>query len=211
MELPYSQSCENNKVPILNVLQRVFDQAHCVLEIGSGTGQHAVYFAPRLSHVRWQPTDLEGNLPGIRLWCEACPAQNLCPPLAFDLQHGEWPVNGCDAVFSANTAHIMPWDITTRMIRRVAKALPTGGIFALYGPFNYSGQFTSESNERFDSWLKAQNPDQGIRDFEQVNDIAASGGLNLFEDNPMPANNRLLVWVKQPVEVDLGYGVDELS
>lgn len=204
MERPYSQSCDNNKAPILAVLQRVFDQSHCVLEIGSGTGQHAVYMAPRLPHLQWQPTDRELNLPGIRQWCDDFPADNIKKPLVFDIHRDAWPVASCDAVFSANTAHIMPWEVTALMIKRVAEALPTGGIFALYGPFNYSGHFTCESNEQFDSWLKQQNPQQGIRHFEEVNEIAAREGLNLFEDNPMPANNRLLVWVKQPMKMDMG-------
>lgn len=197
-EKPFSQACENNKTPILDVLQRVFDQASTVLEIGSGTGQHAAWFAPRLAPRRWQPSDVEAHLGGIRAWCESAGCPTLAEPLAFDIHDNGWPVSDFDAVFSSNTAHIMDWPTAQLMIKRVAEKLPTGGIFALYGPFNYHGQFTSESNARFDVWLKEQQPHQGIRDFEEVNAVAVRHGMTLFEDNAMPANNRLLVWVKQP-------------
>lgn len=193
---PFSQACMNNRQPILDVLQRVFVNATSVLEVGSGTGQHAVYFAPVMSHLRWHASDVAENLPGIRMWFEDQPAPNLPEPLALDVA-GDWPAGPYDAVFSANTAHIMPWPLVQTLIQKTADMLPTGGIFALYGPFNYEGGYTSESNARFDTWLKAENPERGIRDFEKVDGLARHAGLELTEDNSMPANNRLLVWQKR--------------
>lgn len=197
MEKPFSQACENNKHPILEVLQCVFANRQKVLEIGSGTGQHAVFFAPHLPHLQWQPSDVEANLAGIQAWLDECPASNLLPLQCLDMRDETWPVNDFDAVFSANTAHIMPWELTAKMIREVGRRLPPQGVYALYGPFNYGGAYTSESNARFDNWLNSVNPEQGIRHFEEVNAVASSAGLALFDDNTMPANNRLLVWRKE--------------
>lgn len=198
---PFSQACENNKEPILCVLRRVFEPCRRVMEIGSGTGQHACWFASHLDHLKWQPTDVSQNLAGIELWRASCPSPNLLPALTFDIRDPEWPAPGCDGVFSANTAHIMSWPLACEMIERVADNLPAGGVFALYGPFNYHGTYTSDSNRDFDQWLKEADPERGIRDFEKVDQLALSHGLHLFEDNPMPANNRLLVWVKRPQDL----------
>lgn len=195
MTLPFSQSCENNKEPILAVLKEVFATVRQVLEIGAGTGQHSVFFAPALLHLKWQCADLAVNLAGIKQWHGAYPSANLLPPIVLDMANPHWPT-GFDAVFSANTAHIMPWPLTQKMLMEVATHLPLGGVFALYGPFNYKGTFTSESNERFDSFLKEQAPHMGIRDFEAVNELACVNGLRLQEDRPMPANNRCLIWAK---------------
>lgn len=198
---PYSEACERNKGPILEVLATEFADASRVLEIGSGTGQHAVYFATELPHLHWQATDLPENLPGIQLWVQHCLAKDppvvLLDPLVLDVL-GKWPDVACDAVFSANTAHIMSWPAVQAMLAGVAERLPDRGVFALYGPFNYEGAYTSESNARFDSWLKANNPASGIRDFEKMDGTARQVGLTLVEDNAMPANNRLLVWQKLP-------------
>lgn len=195
MTLPFSQSCENNKVPILAVLREVFQKVNQVLEIGAGTGQHSVYFAPALPHLKWQCADLADNFPGITQWHQVHPSQNLLPIYELDMQAPVWPA-GFDAVFSANTAHIMPWHLTQKMLVEVAKHLPCGGVFALYGPFNYGGTFTSESNARFDVWLKNQAEHMGLRDFEALNELAYANGLRLQRDYDMPANNRCLVWEK---------------
>lgn len=192
---PFSQACINNRQPILAVLQRVFANTFRVLEIGSGTGQHAVYFARELPHVHWQASDLAENLPGIHQWIADQPLPNLPEPLALDVT-GEWPAVRFDAVFSANTTHIMPWATVHILLTEVAGRLPPGGLFVLYGPFNYEGTFTSDSNSRFDSWLKAGDSSKGIRDFEKIDDTLRHLGLELVEDNPMPAHNRLLVWHK---------------
>lgn len=194
-DLPFSQACENNKGPILDILQSIFTDRKRVLEIGSGTGQHAVYFAEHLQHLHWQPSDRVENLEGINLWINAYPQKNLANPVELDVTQAKWP-EGFDAVFSANTAHIMPWEIAQVMLQKVAQCLPENGVFALYGPFNYHGGFTSESNANFDRWLKNVASHQGIRDFETVNGIICSKGMELINDFAMPANNRLLAWRK---------------
>lgn len=197
MEKPFSQACENNKDPILSVLKRVFARARRVLEIGSGTGQHSVHFAPNLSHLEWYTSDLTENLAGIRLWMEEQPSENLFPPTVLDVNASDWPIEDFDAVFSANTAHIMHWPDVESMFRGVARYLPTGGRFALYGPFSYDGVHTSESNARFDLSLRARDPRMGVRDFDALEELADQGSLVLLEDNEMPANNRTLVWEKR--------------
>lgn len=195
-ELPFSQACENNKAPILSVLQRVFADCERVLEIGAGTGQHAVHFAPALPHLQWQPSDLTDNHPSIQAWRNAYPAPNLLAPVVLDLGDDQWPGH-FDAVFSANTAHIVSPPKVENFFSLAGKHLPKGGVLALYGPFNYSGDYTSDSNRQFDAWLKARDPSSGIRDVEWAKQLAQQAGLLLKEDNAMPANNRLLVWVKQ--------------
>lgn len=197
MEKPFSQACENNKDPILSVLKRVFARARRVLEIGSGTGQHSVHFAPNLAHLEWYTSDLTENLAGIRLWMEEQPSENLFPPTVLDVNASDWPIEDFDAVFSANTAHIMHWPDVESMFRGVARYLPTGGRFALYGPFSYDGVHTSESNARFDLSLRARDPRMGVRDFDALEELADQGSLVLLEDNEMPANNRTLVWEKR--------------
>ncbi len=197
MEKPYSQSCENNKEYILNVLRRVFSRSQRVLEIGSGTGQHSVYFAPNLPHLEWFTSDLPENLAGIRLWIEEQPSENLFPPTVLDVNNSEWPIEDFDAVFSANTAHIMYWPDVEAMFRGVGRYLPFRGRFALYGPFSYHGVHTSESNVRFDLSLRARDPGMGVRDLEALEELADSVNLVLLEDNEMPANNRTLVWEKR--------------
>ncbi len=193
---PFSQACQNNRVPILAVLERVFQGVSNVLEIGSGTGQHAVYMAKHLPHVMWQTSDLVENHSGINQWIKEFPADNIRLPLSLDVTAADWAALQCDAVFSANTLHIMSWSAVQKLFQGLANCLSPGAVVAIYGPFNYHGKFTSESNERFDTWLKAQNSDRGIRDFAAVNTLAEQAGLALQEDNAMPANNRLLVWVK---------------
>lgn len=198
MKLPSSPACENNKRPILLILERVFKDCRSVLEIGSGTGQHAVYLAPRLApDLIWQTSDLAGNHPGIEAWIDAFPSDNVRPPLTLDVDSPVWPVAPpVDAVFTANTCHIMAWPSVQSMFARLPGILGENGLLAIYGPFNYNNQYTSPSNARFDVWLKQQGIHQGIRDFAAVNSLAELAGLTLLEDNAMPANNRLLVWRK---------------
>ncbi len=197
MKLPSSPACENNKRFILEILQRVFETCQSVLEIGSGTGQHAVYLAPRLAPTTWQTSDLNENHPGINAWLEAFPADNLQAPLELDVDAPRWPITQpIDAVFTANTCHIMAWSSVENMFSRLGEILPENGVLAIYGPFNYDNQYTSDSNARFDAWLKERGAHQGIRDFEALNELAHDEGFSLTEDNAMPANNRLLVWQK---------------
>jgi len=194
MDKPYSQACENNKTPILAVLRQAFAGCRRVLEIGSGTGQHAAHFAAGLPHLVWQPSDRAPNLPGVRAWCEDAGLANLGEPLALDVHQRRWPLTSFDAAFSANTAHIMHWPAVERMFAGVGEYLEPPGVMALYGPFRYAGRPTAPSNERFDAWLRAQDPGMGVRDFEAVDALARAAGLELLADHAMPANNRALVW-----------------
>lgn len=193
-EKPFSQACENNKQPILDILLRVFSDRKQVLEIGSGTGQHAVHFAPQLPQLIWQTADLEHNHEGINAWIDDNPAENLRSPLPLDADHLPWLFDPVDAAFTANTCHIMAWSSVVNMFAGLDSAMEPNATLAIYGPFNYNGKFTSESNAGFDQWLKQKAHHQGIRDFEAINKLAGKIGLSLIEDNEMPANNRLLVW-----------------
>jgi cyclopropane fatty-acyl-phospholipid synthase-like methyltransferase len=186
---PFSEASERNRAPILAILKRVFKDRKHVLEIGSGTGQHAAYFAPEVPHLIWQASDVAENLPGIRQWVSD-PA-----PIELDVD-GTWPKLDPDAVYSANTCHIMSWPQVENFLAGVGRILPRAGVFALYGPFNYGGKHTSESNARFDAMLRRNDPASGLRDFEKISALAEAAGLTLQEDNAMPANNRLLVFRK---------------
>ena len=190
---PYSDSCERNRAPILEVLKHAFSQRKAVLEIGSGTGQHAAYFAPELPHLVWQPTDVAEHLAGIGEWTQGI--TNVRAPLEFDVDQA-WPNVQADAAYTANTCHIMSWAQVAKMFEGVGRLLPKSGVFAVYGPFNYGGKHTSESNARFDAMLRARDPLSGIRDFEAVRSLAEQHGLELDQDHAMPANNRLLVFRK---------------
>jgi hypothetical protein len=194
-QLPFSQACENNKVPILVVLERVFADSETVLEIASGTGQHATWFASHLPHLRWQPTEMPGALDTLRPRCEHSQAVNLLPPLPLDVCERPWqPGTLPDALFTANSLHIMPWDAVCQLFAELAEKAIPGTLLAVYGPFNYGGEYTSDSNAGFDQWLAQRNPASAIRDFEKVDVLARDAGFALEEDNAMPANNRLLVW-----------------
>ncbi len=196
---PYSDPCERNKEPILKVLREEFRATADVLEIGSGTGQHAVHFAPRLPHLVWHTSDLEENHAGIRAWIEeALMAQpemkNLRSPLLLDVRERPWPIAGVDAIFSSNAVHIMSWPEVEKMFDGIGDVLAEGGKVCLYGPFNYGGRYTSESNASFDEWLHERSPVSGIRNFEDLDRLASQIGMKLTADHEMPANNRILVW-----------------
>ena len=193
MEKPNAPSCEKNREPILEVLRQHFADRRQVLEIGSGTGQHAIFFAERLPHLTWQTSDRAENLPGITAWLDEAALPNTPPPLRLDVQ-ATWPALRCDAIFSANTLHIMPWAAVEALFASLTVIMAGDAKLAVYGPFNYGGQFTSESNASFDRWLKEKAPHQGIRDFEMVHALALGAGLELLEDRAMPSNNRCLVW-----------------
>lgn len=193
---PYSDACERNREPILEVLRQSFDAPGTVLEIGSGTGQHAVYFAQHLPHLTWLATDREENLPGIRLWFDEAALPNLRGPRPFNVLDTAWPVSDVNYVFSANTAHIMSWPEVEAMFAGVGRTLQPGGRFCLYGPFNRNGKFTSDSNRAFDAMLKARDPQMGLRDDRELEALAARCGLALAEEHSLPANNRLLVWAR---------------
>ena len=190
---PFSQSCENNKAPILRIIETVFTQSCTVWEIGSGTGQHACYFAEHLPHLQWQPTDRLENIAGIRLWREEAQLANLKPPLILDVTDAVWPCESIDALFSANTLHIMSNLEVRIFFERLALYLNPNAVICIYGPFNYNGAYTCDNKARFDQWLKSQNILSGIKDFEEITSLAAAMGCKLIHDFAMPANNRLLV------------------
>jgi cyclopropane fatty-acyl-phospholipid synthase-like methyltransferase len=190
---PWSEACERNRGPILEVLRSHFADRRRVLEIGSGTGQHAVHFAAALPHLLWQTSDLDPNLPGIRLWLEEAALPNLPPPVTLDVTDS-WPEARFDAVFTANTLHIMSWPQVRALFEALPAVLTPDAVLAVYGPFNYDGRFTSESNASFDTWLKRRSAQSGIRDFAAVDELARARGFALVEDRPMPANNRTLIW-----------------
>jgi hypothetical protein len=196
----FSQASENNKNPILQIIRRVFIRSETVWEIGSGTGQHACFFASQLPHLFWQPTDRTENLPGINLWLTEAKLDNIKPPLALDVNDPVWPCANIEAIFTANTLHIMSAAEMEILFQKLAIYLAANATMCIYGPFNYGGQFTSDSNARFDNWLKQQNPLSGIRDFEQVCDLASAIGLTLIDDHETPANNRLLIFQRRQGE-----------
>ena len=191
---PHAPACDRNRDPILAVLREHFADRRRVLEIGSGTGQHAVYFAQAMRWLEWQASDVAENLPGIRAWLDDARLPNTPAPLALDVRELPWPAVEADAVFTANTLHIMGWPEVEAMFAALDAVLADTATLAIYGPFNYGGDYTSASNREFDGWLRARDPHSGIRDFEAVDALARGIGLHLIEDNAMPANNRCLVW-----------------
>ena len=194
---PFSQASENNKQPLLSVLAEHFKNPGTVLEIGSGTGQHAVFFGRHLPHLCWQTSDLPQHHAGIEMWLNEAALDNVCPPLALDVNQRPWPIERVDGAFSANTAHIMSWPSVCQMVTGVAEVLASGGQFLLYGPFNYEGRYTSDSNAQFDRFLRSRDPLGGIRDFEAIDKVANDAGMTLSHDVEMPSNNRTLVWAKR--------------
>jgi SAM-dependent methyltransferase len=195
--LPFSEACERNKGPILAVLQRWLGaQAGVVLEIGAGTGQHAVHFARHLPHLSWQPTERVEYLPALSTRVEVEGASNLLAPLELDVEQLAWPfdTDSVDAVYTANTLHIVSWPQVQALFRGTGRVLRDDGLLIVYGPFRYGGQFTSHSNAAFDDMLRRRDPLSGIRDFEAVDALASNQGLRLVEDCAMPANNQTLLW-----------------
>lgn len=190
---PFAPACERNRGPILDVLRTHFADRRRVLEVGSGTGQHAVFFAAALPWLTWQCTDLAPHLPGIRQWLDEAGLRNTPPPLALDIA-GPWPPGPYDAVFSANTLHIVDAATVEAFFAGVGRVLADSGVLVVYGPFNEGGTYTSPSNREFDAWLKARDPRSGIRDVEAIRALAAQVGLHAIDDVAMPANNRCLVW-----------------
>ncbi len=196
MRKPYAEAWDRNQEAIYSIIEPLFSKCKAVLEIGSGTGQHAVYFAEKLPHLIWYTSDLEEDHVGIKLWLEEAHLANTRPPAILDVTQSIWPMLNVDAVFSANTAHIMHWNGVAAMFSGVGELLPSEGLFALYGPFNYNNKYTSDSNERFDEWLKISDPNSAIRNFEDLDKLANNAGMMLKQDYEMPANNRILCWQK---------------
>jgi cyclopropane fatty-acyl-phospholipid synthase-like methyltransferase len=193
---PFSEACERNREPILAVLRQWMLDPGVVLEIGAGTGQHAVHFAAHLPHLTWIPSDRPENLEGIELWVNEEDLPNLHAPVRLDVMDPHWPVITANYVFTANTAHIMSWVEVEAMFEGVSRVLTPKGLFCLYGPVNRDGEFTSESNRQFDAMLRARDPMMGIRDDQALIRLGRRGGLTYIADNSLPAKNRLLIWTK---------------
>jgi len=192
----FAPACERNRDPILAVLREVLPLQGLVLEIGSGTGQHAAYFASHLAGPTWQPTDLADNLASIDAWRTEAGANNLSRPLALDLLGASWPIDRADALVCINTLHIVAWPGVEQLFRGAGRVLAAGGVLYVYGPFRYSDWPLEPSNVEFDKWLKDRDPASGVREFEAVNQLAHENGLRLAGDRAMPANNRSLWWIK---------------
>jgi SAM-dependent methyltransferase len=190
---PFAPACERNRGPILEVLRVAFADRRRVLEVGSGTGQHAVHFAAAMPWLAWQATEMEANLPGVRAWLDEAALPNTPPPFALDAS-GAWP-DGCwDAAFTANTLHIMPWEAVERLFGALPGVLAPDATLAVYGPFNVGGRFTGPGNAAFDATLRAADPRRGIRDLEAVDALARRAGFGSAVVHAMPADNRCLVW-----------------
>ncbi|PCH63180.1 MAG: methylase [SAR86 cluster bacterium] len=194
--LSFSQSCENNKTVILEVLKRHLGSVNHVLETSAGTGQHACFFADHFSTLKWQCSELDENLDSLNLRLSQSRLDNLPPALSLDVTQENWKIASVEAIFTANSLHIMPLAAVETFFSRLETKLCVGGLLLIYGPFKYKGDFTSESNARFDLWLKNRSSLSGIRDFETIEHFADLAKLKLVEDNAMPANNQLLVWRK---------------
>lgn len=199
-EKPFSESAARNAGPILEVLRDELRHSESVLEIGSGTGQHGIYFAAAMPHLSWQTSDREANHAAINAWISEANIQNVQRPLALDVLDATLESGQYDAVFSANTAHIMSFTAVRKMLGLVGRALKRSGLFCLYGPFRVDGRFTTPSNQRFDASLRARDPSMGIRDLWALDDLAAASGLQRSALYALPANNLFVVWQKTVVD-----------
>jgi SAM-dependent methyltransferase len=196
--LPFSAACERNKDPILDVLRVALADRSQVLEIGSGTGQHAQYFAEHLTHLTWHPTERLAYLEDLAARVKLARTPNLRPPTLLDVCQSIWPLRAVDAIFTANTLHIMSWLEVQALYRGIGQVLIPGGVLCVYGAFRYQGRYTSDSNQEFDGALKARDPASGLRDIEAVTALAAQYGLTLRDDHDLPSFNRLLIFAKEP-------------
>ena len=202
MTKPYTESCDQNKDPILSILSPLFLDYSKVLEIGSGTGQHAVYFSEKMPHLTWYTSDRVSYHQGINMWIDKAGLTNIKPPIELDVSISPWPRLEVDAIFSANTVHIMSRQEVGSFIEGAARLLDHRGSLLIYGPFNYDGRYTSDSNNRFDQWLKDRDPLSGIKNFEEIDKLANNCGLQLDTDYEMPENNRILHFVNSNWNID---------
>lgn len=196
--LPFSEACERNKDPILAVLRPLLADRSQVLEIGSGTGQHAVYFATHFPALTWHPTERLAFLADLTARVQAEGGPNISPPTVLDVRQSVWPLRSVDAIFTANTLHIMAWPEVGAMFQGIGATLAPRGLLCIYGPFRYDGRYTSPSNREFDRILQERDPQSGLRDIDAVTKLAAEIGLELAADHDLPAFNRLLVFIKEP-------------
>ncbi|MBK24813.1 MAG: methylase [Halobacteriovorax sp.] len=196
MEKPFAPSCERNAGPIHNVLSKHLKDRKRLLEVGSGTGQHAVHFAPKFPHLTWITSDQPQYHQGIKMWLEEAKLPNIEGPLSFKLGEDSFPASNIDVLYTANTFHIMPFDMVKELISLAGANLIPGSLFIVYGPFSYNGEFTSKSNEEFHLNLGQMAPHQGIRDFKDVHEQFEKRGFKLLDDIVMPANNQTLIYKK---------------
>ncbi len=198
MDKPFAPSCERNQQVILDALQKIIQQNHSdLLEIGTGTGQHAVFIAPHFPHLKWHTSDVKINHAGINMWLAEYPSENIVPPIEFESGKTPFPELNIDVIFTVNTLHIMSWHNVKNLVKLLGRHIKAGTETLIYGPFNYNGQYTSPSNEEFDQWLKEQNPNSAIRDFEALSQLMNDAEIDLVNDISMPANNRLLHFIKK--------------
>ena len=197
MPKPYSESCDQNKDPILTIISPLLSAHLKVLEIGAGTGQHAIYFAENMPQLTWYTSDCAPYLDGIRMWLDEASLANTVPPFELNVSTSQWPEFEVDAIYTANTLHIMSFADVAIFFSGAGELLQPGGSLLIYGPFNYNGLYTSESNERFDQWLKSMDPLSGIKHFEAINTLADNNRLQLIMDYELPANNRILHFSKK--------------
>jgi cyclopropane fatty-acyl-phospholipid synthase-like methyltransferase len=194
VDKPYSGACERNQAPILAVLRRRYAHTSHVLEIGSGTGQHAVHFAAALPQLVWQTSDRPQQLEGIRLWLAEAGLANTPPPWCLDVATHPLPTGSFDAVYTANTMHILAWREVERLFAALPGWMTEHALLTVYGPFRCAGRFASPGDAAFDAALRADRPERGLRDIEAVHALARGAGLSCIEDAPMPANNRCVTW-----------------
>ncbi len=197
VEKPFSTSCERNREPILGVLREAFSDRRSVLEIGSGSGQHAVYFAAAMPHLDWQTSERSEFLSGVQSWLDEAALANTRSPIAFDVGQDDWPTSRFDAIFSANTLHIMAWSEVERLFARLPEIMSEDCIVAVYGPFNIDGNYTSKSNAAFDGWLHERGAHMAIRDLADVDAQAAAAGLERIGLHSLPANNFCAIWQRR--------------
>jgi len=197
LEKPFADACERNRQPIFEIISPLLANTKAVLEIGSGTGQHAVFFAQQLPNLTWHTSDRNEYHPGIRLWIKESKLSNVTPPVTFDVSVDDNPALPVDAVFSANTAHIMHWNDVENMFEKVGELLPIGGVFLLYGPFKIEDQYSSNNDALFDQHLRHRDPKSGIRDIEKLDYLAKQASMFRQHLYPMPSNNYLACWQRQ--------------
>ena len=193
----FAQACDRNQAPILAVLKEVLPNRGKVLEIGSGTGQHAAYFSHFLPNLTWQPSDLADALPSIEAWRKESCVPNLNSPIVIDLLGNNEDLSRVDAIVCINVAHIVAWTGVERLFSIAANILESNGVLYFYGPYRYPDRTLEPSNVAFDRWLKEHNPVSGIRDYAAVESLAESSGFTLGGDRSMPSNNRSIWWVRE--------------
>ncbi|MGB5220944.1 MAG: DUF938 domain-containing protein [Polyangiales bacterium] len=191
----FAPAAERNREPILEVLRRVLPASGTVLEIASGTGQHAVFFSERLPQLRWQPSDPAADaLRSIRAWVSEEARENLLAPIDLDVRSKPWPVARADAMLCINMIHVSPWEASEALFEGAQRLLSADAPLVTYGPYRVHGEHTAPSNAAFDQSLRSRNPRWGVRDIDELSELATRTDFTLEESVLMPANNMTLVW-----------------